>query len=53
MAVRAAVLRTKDPIQLIQDLELLDEQGELVCSHIVYFREVCREVREHLREILI
>lgn len=27
MAVRAAVLRTKDPIQLIQDLELLDEQG--------------------------
>ena len=44
MMVRAAVLKTKDPIALIRDLELLDELGKvkemsfqlIFASYIIY-----------------
>ncbi len=31
MMVRAAVLKMKDPRQIIRDMEKLDEMGECVC----------------------
>lgn len=41
MMVRAAVLKMKDPRQIIRDMEKLDEMGEdaRMCFNSVYFQD--------------